>query len=83
MSEVEAISLSKTPSLFLQKEQLVKMQDEIGRYAEMTSHILQTLTDHEVVALGDLLPTELKVTLKKISEESITPSKRHIYGSKI
>ena len=71
LSEMEAISLSKTTALSLQKEQLVKIQDEIGRYTEMTSHILQTHTDHEVVALGDLLPTELKATLKKVS---LTPS---------
>ena len=50
LSEMEAISLSKTTALSLQKEQLVKIQDEIGRYTEMTSHILQTHTDHEVVS---------------------------------
>ena len=74
LSEMEAISLSKTTALSLQKEQLVKIQDEIGRYTEMTSHILQTHTDHEVVALGDLLPTELKATLKKGGGVSLTPS---------
>ena len=74
MSEMGAISLSKTTALSLQKEQLVKIQDEIGRYTEMTSHILQTHTDHEVVALGDLLPTELKATLKKVGGVSLTPS---------
>ena len=74
LSEIEAISLSKTTALSLQKEQLVKIQDEIGRYTEMTSHILQTHTDHEVVALGDLLPTELKATLKKVEGVSLTPS---------
>ena len=73
LSEMEAISLSKTTALSLQKEQLVKIQDEIGRYTEMTSHILQTHTDHEVVALGDLLPTELKATLKKVGGVSLTP----------
>ena len=74
LSEMEAISLSKTTALSVQKEQLVKIQDEIGRYTEMTSHILQTHTDHEVVALGDLLPTELKTTLKKVGGVSLTPS---------
>ena len=74
LSEMEAISLSKTTALSLQKEQLVKIQDEIGRYTEMTSHILQTHTDHEVVALGDLLPTELNATLKKVGGVSLTPS---------
>ena len=74
LSEMEAISLSKTTALSLQKEQLVKIQDEIGRYTEMTSHILQTHTDHEVVALGDLLPTKLKATLKKFGGVSLTPS---------
>ena len=45
LSEMGAISLSMTTALSLQKEQLVKIQDEIGRYTEMTSHILQTHTD--------------------------------------
>ena len=71
LSEMEAISLFKTTALSLQKEQLVKIQDEIGRYTEMTSHILQTHTDHEVVALGDFLPNELKAIMKKVS---LTPS---------
>ena len=74
LSEMGAISLSKTVALSLQKDQLVNMQDEIGRYTEMTSHILQTHTDHEVVALGDLLPIELKATLKKVQGVSLTPS---------
>ena len=74
LSEMEAISLSKTTALTLQKEQLMKMQDEIVRYTEMTSHILQTHTDHEMVALGDLLPTELKATLKKVENVSLTPN---------
>ena len=72
LSEMIAISLSKTTVLTLQKEQLMKMQDEIGRYTEMTSHILKTHTDHEVVALGDLLPSELKATLKKVENVSLT-----------
>ena len=75
LSEMEAISLFKTTALSLQKEQLMKIQDEIGRYTEMTSHILQTHTDHEVVALGDFLPNELKATMKKVS---LTPSKSSI-----
>eukprot|EP00731_Ephydatia_muelleri_P008882 Em0004g1220a len=74
LSEMEAISLSKKTALTLQKEQLMKMQDEIGRYTEMTSFILQTHTDHEMVALGDLLPTELKATLKKVENVSLTPN---------
>ena len=76
--QMEAISLSKTTAMSLQKEQLVKIQDEIGRYTEMTSHILQTHTDHEVVALGDLLPTELKATLKKVEGVSLSTSDIHV-----
>ena len=78
LSEMETISLSKTTAMSLQKEQLVKIQDEIGRYTEMTSHILQTHTDHEVVALGDLLPTELKATLKKVEGVSFSTSDIHV-----
>ena len=74
LSETEAISISKMTALTLHKEQLMKMQDEIDRYTEMTSHILQTHTDQEMVALGDLLPTELKAILKKIENVSLTPN---------
>ena len=74
LSEMETIALSKTTALVLQKEQLMKMQDEMDRYTEMTSLILQTHTDHEMVALGDSLPTELKATLKKIENVSLTPN---------
>ena len=48
------------------------MQDEIGHYTEMTSHILKTQIDHEVVAFENLLPTELKATLKKVENVSLT-----------
>ena len=74
LSDVESISLSKTTALTLQKEEWMKMQDEIGRYTEMTSHILQTHTDHEMVALGNLLPTELKAILQKVENVSLTPN---------
>ena len=74
LSEMEAISISKTTALTLQKEQLMKMQDEIGCYTEMTSHILQTHTDHEMAALGDQLATEFKATLKKVENVSLTPN---------
>ena len=74
LSEMEAISVSKKAALTLQKEQLMKMEDEIGRYTEMTSLILQTHTDHEMVALGDLLPSELKAILKKVENVSLTPN---------
>ena len=67
------ILIFKTTALTLQKEELMKMQDEIGHYTEMTSHIFQTHTDHEMVALGNLLPTELKATLKKVGNVFLTP----------
>ena len=78
LSEMEAISLSKITALTLQKEQLVKIHDEIGRYTEMTSHILHTHTDHEVVAFGELLPNELKATVKKVEGVSLSTSDIHV-----
>ena len=77
LSEMETIALTKTTSLTLQKEQFEKIQHDISCYTEMTSHILQTHTDHEVVALGGLVPTELKATLKKVENVSLTPNPRH------
>eukprot|EP00731_Ephydatia_muelleri_P008204 Em0004g542a len=72
LSELEAISLSKTTALTLQKEQFEKMVGDIGHYTEMASQILQTHTDHEIVALGGLIPTELQATLKRVHTISLT-----------
>eukprot|EP00731_Ephydatia_muelleri_P034555 Em0065g16a len=74
LSEMKAILVSKKGPLTLQKEKLTKAHDEIGRYTEMTSNILQTHTDHEIVALGDLLPTELKASLNMVENVSLTPN---------
>ena len=76
LMELETIALSKATSLTLQKEQFEKIQHDISHYTEVTSHILQTHTDHEVVALGGLVPTELKATLKKVENVSLTPNQR-------
>eukprot|EP00731_Ephydatia_muelleri_P008423 Em0004g761a len=74
LSELEAISLSKTKALTLQKEQFEKMVGDIGHYTDMASQILQTHTDHEIVALGGLIPTELQATLKRVQTISLTPN---------
>eukprot|EP00731_Ephydatia_muelleri_P008025 Em0004g363a len=74
LSELEAISLSKTTALTLQKEQFEKMVGDIGHYTDMASHILQTHTDHEIVALGGLIPTELQATLERVQTISLTPN---------
>ena len=74
LSELEAISLSKTTALTLQKEQFEKMVGDIGQYTDMASQILQTHTDHEIVALGGLIPTELQATLKRVQTISLTPN---------
>ncbi|KAL5496811.1 hypothetical protein EMCRGX_G013171 [Ephydatia muelleri] len=74
LSELEAISLSKTTALTLQKEQFEKMVGDIGHYTDMASQILQTHTDHEIVALGGLIPTELQATFRRVQTISLTPN---------
>ena len=74
LSELEAHSLSKTTALTLQKEQFEKMVGDIGHYTDMASQILQTHTDHEIVALGGLIPTELQAILKRVQTISLTPN---------
>ena len=74
LSELEAISLSKTTALTLQKEQFEKMVGDIGHYTDTASQILQTHTDHEIVALGGLIATELQATLKRVQTISFTPN---------
>ena len=74
LSELEAISLSKSTALTLQKEQFEKMVGDIGHYTDTASQILQTHTDHEIVALGGLIPTELQATLKRVQTISLTPN---------
>ena len=73
LSQLEAISLSETTALTFQKEQFVKIVEDIGHYTEVASHILQTHTDHEVIALGGVVPTELQATLKRVQTMSFTP----------
>ena len=74
LSELEAISLSKTTALTLQKEQFEKMVGDIGHYTDMAFQILQTHTDHEIVALGGLIPTELQATLNRVQTISLIPN---------
>ena len=77
LSELEVISLSKTTALTLQKEQFEKMVGDIGHYTDMASQILQTHTDHEIVALVGLIPTELQATLERVQTISLTPNKHY------
>ena len=72
-----SILLPKTTALTLQKEQFEKMVGDIGHYADMASQILQTHTDHEIVALGGLIPTELQATLERVQSISLTPNKHY------
>ena len=66
LSELGTIALTQTTALTLQKEQLEKIQQDIGPYIQATSHILQTRTDCEVVAMEGIIPTELKAKYKKV-----------------
>ena len=50
------------------------MIGDIGHYTDLASHILQTHTDHEIVALGGLIPTELQATLERVQTISLTPN---------
>ena len=81
LMELETIALSKATSLTLQKEQFEKIQHDISHYSEVTSHILQTHTDHEVVALGGLVPTQLNATLKKVEKIMTLTPNPHSYLS--
>ena len=63
--------MTQTTSLTLQKEQLEKIQQNISHYSDVTSHILHTHTDHEVVAMGGgCIPTELKATIMEVENMS-------------
>ena len=64
LSELKAILMFKMAPLANQNEQYKRTQQEIGRYTEAIGNTLQTHTDHEVVALGSMLSTELQATLK-------------------
>ena len=74
LSELGTIALTQTTALTLQKEQLEEIQQDISHYPEVISHILQTHTDYEVVAMGGVIPTELKVTIKKLEVMPPTPN---------
>ena len=75
LSEMESIALTHTTFLTLQKEQFEKIQQNISHYSEVTSHILlHTHTDHELVAMGGCIPTELKATIMEVKNVTLTTS---------
>ena len=74
LSELENIALTHTTSLILQKEQLENIQQDISHCTELTSHVLETNIDHEIVAMGGLVLTELKATLRKVQNVSSSTS---------
>eukprot|EP00731_Ephydatia_muelleri_P001816 Em0001g1816a len=76
LSELDAVSLSKVNSLTLQKDEFVNYQHDVHRYNDFTSHVLQTHVDHEVVALGRLVSSELKTNLKKATNVSLIPKQQ-------
>lgn len=76
LSELKDIADSKVTPLNHQKEHLEKLQQNIDRYTKLTTHILQTHTDYEVVALGGVVPTEMKATIKIVEGASSIQSQR-------
>ena len=74
LSELEAILLSKTTALTLQKEQFEKIVGDIDHCTDMASHILLTHTHYEIVALGRLIPTELQANLKRLQTIFLAPN---------
>lgn len=72
-SDLEAVLISKTIPLSNQDQLYKQMLEDIGRYTKAILCILQTHTDHEVVALGSLLPNELQAILKGIKQLPIIP----------
>ena len=79
LSDLEAVLLSKTLSLTLQKEHFQRLQQEVAHCVEVTSHCLQSHTDHEMVSLGELIPTELNATTTKVEKMSLTPNQRTFF----
>ena len=73
LSAVDAMSETMTAPLTIQKEELEIIAANIGLYSEAASNILQTYTDHEVVAVGEVIATELRGNVKKVQTTSLTP----------
>ena len=71
ISQLETISFSKTTSLNGWKDQLKRVQRSIGHCTGVASHVLKTHSDYEVVAVGDLVHSELKASLNEV--ESVIP----------
>ena len=74
LSELKVMSLTKTTPLLHRKEQFEEIQQEICRYSAMNSDILQTHTDHEIVALKKVVHTELNTILKENETAFTTPN---------
>ena len=74
LSELEAAAQSKTTALTLQKETFMKTVEDISYLNKVASYSLQTHTDHELVAIGELLSTELQASVEKVEAMPLTPS---------
>ena len=72
-SELHDFILCKTTSLGLQKEKFEKMSQDASRYLDFASKLLQNGSDHEVIAMKRLPPTQLEAIFNKANSEHLVP----------
>ena len=72
--ELEAISLSKTTALTLQKEKFEKLVEDLDRYAQVGTQVIQTHSEQELVALGHIISNGLQSILRSIQSMDVAPN---------
>ena len=76
LRELHEISLSKTAALGLQKDNFQELKKDIGQCSSIATNIIQTYTDCEIIALGQLPSVELQSCITKAESVSLIPCKK-------
>ena len=74
LGEMHTTAVARTTALGLQREGYEMLKQSIGHYSGYFSSVVQTYTDHELMALNQLPITELQATLKKAESNYGAPS---------
>ena len=73
LGELHTTAVARTTALGLQRESYEVLKQNIGHNSAFSASVVQTYTDHELLALNQLPFTELQATLKKAESMSLLP----------
>ena len=73
LRELHTTTVARITALGLHRENCDVLKQDIGHYSDFSSHIVQTYTDHALMALKQLPSIELQATLNKAGSIPLLP----------